>query len=87
MGEINIVDELREDNEKASLVELEIYSNALRIYCEAAKNIKEHGAITAHPRTGSPIDNPYLKVQEAQGRVLSQMRRINGDRVLELLTR
>lgn len=82
---IDIIAELKQDNPKARLADLQIYANALRLYHEASSNIAEKGAICQHPRTGSPIDNPYLKVQAQQGAILLKMRKINSDRVMALL--
>lgn len=85
MGQIDIVAELAKDNPKASTVALRIYADALRTYHEASANVRAQGAVCAHPRTGAPIDNPYLKVQAQQAAILSKMRYISGDRVLLLL--
>ena len=86
MGEITIIEELRADNPVAKGTDLQLYADALQIYVEASKNVQEHGAICAHPRTGTPLENPYLKVMATQGRVLASMRKIKGDRVMRLLT-
>lgn len=82
---IDILTELKQDNPQARLADLQIYANALRLYHEASNNIAEKGAICQHPRTGTPIDNPYLKVQAQQGAILLKMRKINSDRVMGLL--
>lgn len=82
---IDIVAELQQDNPRARLADLQVYANALRIYREASANIEENGAICSHPRTGTPIDNPYLKVQAQQGAILLKMRKINSDRVVTML--
>lgn len=86
MGEINVLAELRKDNAGKKDTDLQIYADAMRIYAEASKNVKENGAICAHPRTGTPLENPYLKVMGAQGKILSAMRHIKGDRVMALLS-
>lgn len=85
MGEIDIVAELREDNPKAREMDLRIYADAMRTYSEAARNVATNGAICSHPRTGSPIENPYLKIQAQQGAILTKMRAIKSDRVAALL--
>lgn len=86
MGEIDILGELRADNPKAREMDLRIYADAMRTYSEAAKNVAANGAICSHPRTGSPIENPYLKIQAQQGAILTKMRTIKSDRVSSLLS-
>lgn len=66
-------------NPKARKDVLQMYSNAFSMYAEASKNIKENGAIVYHPRTGAPVDNPYLRVQSAQGAILRKIRINTGD--------
>ncbi len=85
MGEINIIAELRRDNQSTRVIDLTVFANALKTYKEASDNISGHGAIVLHPRTGAPVENPYLKIQAASGAVLTKMKRIKSDRVLELL--
>jgi hypothetical protein len=90
MGEINALNlekELQADNPRARQVDLRVFADALRAYVHASENIREHGSIVQHPRTGAPIENPYLKVAKQTGDVLARMRGIKGDRVLELLRR
>jgi len=86
MGEvIDLVAELRADNPKASAIALRVYADALRTYHEAAANVATNGAICSHPRTGAPIENPYLRIQAQQAAILTKMRSIASDRVLRLL--
>lgn len=82
---IDIIAELRADNPFASAVELEVFGNALRIYMEASVNVGRNGAVCAHPRTGAPIENPYLKVQVQQAALMAKYKRIKANRVMELL--
>jgi len=67
MGEIDVLAELQKDNPSRRAVDLQVFADALAVYIEASANIQKNGAITAHPRTGAPIENPYLKVQAAKG--------------------
>ena len=85
MGKVDILAELRADNPKARTVDLQVFADALTVYSEAAKNVREHGAIVTHPRTGAPIENPYLKIQTAKGAALVKMNRIKSDRLMGLL--
>jgi len=87
MAQIDIVKELIKDNPGMPQTLLTVFADALTIYREAISNIKANGAIVAHPRTGAPIDNPYLKVQDVQGKILSRMTGIKADRVLTLLNK
>jgi phage terminase small subunit len=76
MGEVITADDIVRLNPKVSSVDARIYADALRIYYEASDNIAEHGAIVQHPRTGAPIENPYLKVRSSTGAILTKMRYI-----------
>ena len=90
MAKVNILEELTKENPGAKRVTLLIYANALDAYFEALINIKNNGVICSHPRTGVPIDNPYLKIQERQGAVLTKMtkeNRVKSDKVVKLLER
>ena len=41
-----------------------IYFDAKKSYQKAQENIEEFGEIVSHPRTGAPIENPYIKIRE-----------------------
>lgn len=82
---IDVEKELQKDNQTESLIKIKIYADALKAYCEASANISKNGSVCSHPRTGAPIENPYLKVRSATGSTLSKMRTIKGDRVLTLI--
>jgi len=85
MAQIDLVAELTADNPGLSRVAIEVFASSLRLYCEAAENIARNGGIVAHPRTGAPLENPYLKVLERHGKLLREQRRIQADRVMALL--
>lgn len=85
MGEIDLVAELKKDNPSMREIDLRVFADALRTYNEASENVTKNGAICQHPRTGAPIENPYLKVQASAGATLSKMRAIRSDRVCDLL--
>ena len=55
---------LRALNPRATPARIQIYADALADYRQAQANISEFGAIVFHPRTGAPIDNPYLRVRD-----------------------
>lgn len=70
-----------QDNPKARVDDVELYSDQFVTYLEAARNIAELGAIVAHPRTAAPMDNPYLKIrQQAMNAMLklSRLRNVNS---------
>jgi S1-C subfamily serine protease len=86
MGEmIDIEAELVKDNPKVRAIDLRVFADALRSYTEASENIRRNGVIVSHPRTGAPIENPYLKAQKQTGDILTKMRAVKADRVLEML--
>lgn len=87
MGQITIdlIAELRKENPRVRTIELQIFADALRMYTEAAANIREHGSIVMHPRTGAPIENPYLHIQRSTGETLAKMRSIVSNRAVALL--
>ena len=62
-----------------------MYASALLLYREAAANIAQNGAICAHPRTGAPMENPYLRVQAHAVGILGKFPTVKSDRVLLLL--
>lgn len=56
---------LRRDNPAAGSDLVVMYADCFLDYREAAENIAKNGNIVAHPRTGAPIENPYIKVKSA----------------------
>ncbi len=56
-----------------------MYADAFIEYREASTNIDQHGAIVAHPRTGNPIENPYLAVRDRAAKKLAGMRKVKAD--------
>ena len=51
----------------------DIYRDASEVYREAVENVKKNGAVCAHPRTGTPIENPYLKIMAQYGALLAKL--------------
>lgn len=41
-----------------------LYADAYLEYIEASDNIAKNGSIVLHPRNGSPMENPYLKIRD-----------------------
>lgn len=75
MNREQIIEQLVQLNPKAKLDRLTIYADSYLDYQEATKNILDHGNIVAHPRTGQPIDNPYIKIK---ARATAVLRKIGG---------
>ena len=83
---VDIEAELLQDNPYARLVDIRVFADTLRIYQEASVNLHSNGAIVMHPKTGAPIENPYLKVQKQAGDALTRgSKKIKANRVIKLL--
>lgn len=65
---------LHRDNPRARADQIAIYADAFVQYCEASANIAEFGNVVAHPRTGTPIANPYLPVLSAARKAIEGTR-------------
>jgi hypothetical protein len=48
-----------------------MYADAFGEY-QTAQNINENGTVVMHPRTGSPIDNPYLRIRDGASKTLRE---------------
>lgn len=51
-----------------------LYADAFIEYETASKNINENGLVTLHPRTMTPIENPYIRIRDKALDKLSKMR-------------
>lgn len=75
MGEMTaaeVRDILRRLNPRARPEDVAIYADSYLAYQEASANIADRGNIVAHPRTGAPMENPYLKVKSG---AIAEMRK------------
>lgn len=73
---------LLRDNPRAPQQVVAMYASAFATWWEAEENVRKNGAICAHPRTGAPLENPYLKVREAAQRSLAAIKaRLQTDRL------
>lgn len=82
MGQVTIaeaVEVLRKDNPTAQSRDLEMYARLFVEYMEADRNIQQNGTIVAHPRTGTPIENPYYKIRAAVGKGIRTFPRLKTD--------
>jgi phage terminase small subunit len=76
MGEVTFetcMAEIRAENPRAAEQDLQLYTGFFLDYVEAERNIRANGAIVVHPRTGSPIENPYNKVKAAAAASLGRL--------------
>lgn len=72
-----VLEILRADNPRARAGDLAMYADAFMEYREAQDNIAKNGAIAMHPRTGAPIENPYLRVRNGAAAVLRKFRLVS----------
>ena len=83
MGEVidktEVLATIRRLNSGAPPALVQIYADALVSYRIAQKNIDEFGSIVNHPRTGAPIENPYLKVQAAAAKQMLALKHFRSD--------
>jgi phage terminase small subunit len=61
-----------------------IYADAWIEYQEAQRNIDEHGAVVFHPRTGAPIENPYLAARNRASALMLKIK-LRTDRLWALV--
>ncbi|MBK5204914.1 MAG: hypothetical protein JJD98_05760 [Polaromonas sp.] len=73
MNREEVIGVLRRDNPGARGDDVSMYADCFMDYKEAADNIAKNGNIVLHPRTGAPIENPYIKVKAS---AMNQLRKI-----------
>lgn len=76
MNREQLIEALTISNPKARRDRVTIYADSFLDYQEATANITEHGNIVAHPRTGAPIENPYIKVKARATAILTKVGRM-----------
>lgn len=74
MNRDEILAVLRTENPRGRPDDITMYADAFVAYRESSENIAEHGNIVAHPRTGSPIENPYIKVRVQASNVIRKIK-------------
>lgn len=67
---------LKSSNPGARADDLQMYFDAFVDYVHAAENVMQNGSIVFHPRTGAPMDNPYLKVKAGAAQSMQKITRI-----------
>lgn len=78
-----IVSALLSDGNKMDKAHL--YADALMEWLEARANIDEHGAIVFHPRTGAPIENPYLSVRTKAAKKLQDIKGVKAEKLWQVI--
>ena len=74
-----ILDELRALNPKAQDTLLHLWADTFIEYRQAQANIAKNGPLVFHPRTGAPIDNPYIPIRDRAKSWLVKHRLKPGD--------
>lgn len=74
--------ELLRENPSLPAMRLRLYADALRLYLEASDNVRRLGAVVSHPRTGAPIENPFLSVQSRQAGILAKFSNVKASRAI-----
>lgn len=72
---------IAEENPAARPADAEMYAQQFATYFEAAINLEQNGAIVAHPRTGQPMENPYLRVRASAQVAMCKLRRLSVNRL------
>ena len=86
MGKVDeAITELAKDNPRAKAGPLRMYAETAMTYAEASESVKRLGAVVVHPKTGAPMENPYLRIRERQVAIMLKIRGIDGGRVIALL--
>ena len=67
---------IQDDNPGAKVNDVETYAHQFTTYMESAQNILTNGTIVAHPRTGAPMENPYLKARNTALSAMTKLKRL-----------
>ncbi len=73
-----VVKLLMQHNTEDMTAQVVMYASSFVGYLEAEENISRNGIIVAHPRTGSPIENPYLKIRSEAMREMKRFPLLEG---------
>lgn len=61
-----------------------LYADIFLEYTKATSNIDEYGLIVNHPRTGNPIENPYLSLRDKAFRKLCDLKDIKAEELWKI---
>ena len=56
-----------------------LYADVYIEYAVSSENIERNGLIVNHPRTGNPIENPYLAIRDRALRKLNDLRDVKSE--------
>ena len=84
MNEQAIYAILKDANQRAPETVLRLFASEFVLFAKSAANIKKFGAIVQHPKTGAPMDNPYLAVRDKSQARLAKMAGLESAKVWEL---
>ena len=84
-----VLEILREDNAKLSRTLLVAAADWIIQMDLGRKNVRQYGAHVLHPKSGTPIENPWLgTIEKAEKNLLgAAMIRIRKDRAVQFLER
>jgi len=69
-----ILDILVGENHKTDMALLRACANWILLHAEGTANVRQYGAQVLHPKTGAPIENPWLKtVAQAEKMLFSDV--------------
>ncbi len=77
LGKADVVKQLTDHGVRIDLANQ--YADAFMEYMKATRNVDEYGVIIKHPRTGNPIENPYLVIRDRALKKLQLMRNVKAD--------
>jgi phage terminase small subunit len=77
---------LADENARAKPSDIEMYAQQFHSYLEAAENIQQNGTIVSHPRTGQPMENPYVKIRTGAELNLKKFGRLNTNKLWQKAT-
>lgn len=60
------------NGERTRASDIAIYADAFIEYRLAQANIDQHGTIVFHPKTGAPIENPYISIRNKASQVIQR---------------
>ena len=69
-----VIQKLRQLNPALAMSQIVMYTNLYLDYTTAQKNIDENGSMVMRPKTGEPIENPYLKIRDKAFNNLQKIR-------------
>jgi hypothetical protein len=61
--------------------EVECYLSALHDWLACDANVREHGPVSLHPRTGAPFDNPYVAARKRAMDDMRSCKAVKADRL------